>query len=111
MRVTLNIGKKFPQITGPATDAFAAELIQAEDADFQEIALDMGGTTVISSMAIGNIFSLHMKMREQGRRLVILNANERITRLLRMVNMTELLAPAEAGDFRPALSAAAESGT
>ena len=100
MRVTLEIGKKYPQITGPATDAFAAELIRAGDTDFNEIALDMAGTTSISSMAIGNIFSIHQKLRDQGRRLVILNANDRITRLLRMVNMTDLLTPVAASDLR-----------
>ena len=91
MRVTLEIGKQFPEITGVASDAFAAELMKAEDSTFTEVILDFAGTETISSMAMGSIFATHQKMSEQGRHLVILNASEKIKRLLRMVNMAHLL--------------------
>jgi len=91
MRVTLEIGKQFPEITGAASDAFAAELMKAEDSKFTEVILDFAGTETISSMAMGSIFATHQKMNEQGRRLVIVNAAEKIKRLLRMVNMAHLL--------------------
>ena len=91
MRVTLEIGKQFPDITGSAADAFAAELMKAEDSRFTEVVLDFAGTETISSLAMGSIFAVHQKMSEQGRKLMIINASEKITRLLRMVNMAHLL--------------------
>lgn len=91
IRVTLEIGKQFPEITGHASDAFAAELMKAEDSEFSEVILDFAGTETISSMAMGSIFATHQKMQEQGRNLIIVNASDKIKRLLRMVNMAQLL--------------------
>lgn len=91
MRVTLEIGKQFPEITGIASDTFASELMKAEDSEFTEIILDFAGTETISSMAMGSIFATHQKLTEQGRKLVIVNASDKIKRLLRMVNMANLL--------------------
>jgi anti-anti-sigma factor len=91
MRVTLEIGKQFPEITGAASDSFAAELMKAEDSEFKEVVLDFDGTETISSMAMGSIFATHQKMAEQGRRLIVVNASDKIKRLLRMVNMAHLL--------------------
>ena len=91
MRVTLEIGKQFPEITGASSDAFASELMKIEDSDFNEVLLDFDGTESISSMAMGSIFATHQKLSEQGRRLVIRNASEKIQRLLRMVNMSHLI--------------------
>ena len=88
---TLEIGKQFPEITGAASDAFAAELMKAEDSDFTEVILDFEGTETISSMAMGSIFATHQKMAEQSRKLIIINASDKIKRLLRMVNMAHLL--------------------
>jgi len=91
MRVTLEIGKQFPEITGAASDAFAAELLKAEDSEYAEVILDFEGTETISSMAMGSIFASHQKMVEQKRKLIIINASDKIKRLLRMVNMAHLL--------------------
>lgn len=95
MRVTLEIGKQFPEITGHSSDAFASELMKAEDSEFSEVILDFGGTETISSMAMGSIFATHQKMQEEGRKLVITNASDKIRRLLRMVNMSQLLTDSE----------------
>ncbi|MBN2714120.1 MAG: STAS domain-containing protein [Planctomycetes bacterium] len=92
MQVKLEIGKQFPEITGAASDAFAAELMKAEDSEFKEVILDFDGTETISSMAMGSIFATHQKMSEQGRDLTIINASDKIKRLLRMVNMAHLIA-------------------
>jgi len=92
MRLVLDIGKKYPEITGPISDAFADELNSAcSDADFSELVLDFKGTKIISSMAMGTIFAIYQKLREQGKALYIVNASEKVTHLLRMVNMAELL--------------------
>lgn len=92
MRLVLDIGKKFPEITGPISDAFAAELTQAcNNADFEELVLDFQGTKIISSMAMGTIFAIYQKLREQGKSMHIINASEKVTHLLRMVNMAEIL--------------------
>ncbi len=91
MKVTLEIGKQFPEITGTASDTFAAELMKIEDSDFKEVILDFKGTEAISSMAMGSIFATHQKMSEQGRKLIIKNASDKIQRLLRMVNMAHLV--------------------
>ena len=92
MRLVLDIGKKYPEITGPVSDAFAAELNEAViNADFTELVLDFQGTKVISSMAMGTIFAVYQKLREQGKSLKIINASEKVTHLLRMVNMADIL--------------------
>lgn len=92
MRLVLEIGKKYPEITGPVSDAFAAELNKAaQDADFTELVLDFDGTKIISSMAMGTIFAIYQKLREQGKSLQITNASDKVTHLLRMVNMADIL--------------------
>lgn len=92
MRLILDIGKKYPEITGPISDAFAAEMNQVvSSGDFTELVLDFNGTKIISSMAMGAIFQTYQKLKEQGKKLQIINASEKVTHLLRMVNMAEIL--------------------
>lgn len=92
MRLVLNIGKKYPEITGPISDAFASELNEAcSNGNFTELILDFQGTKIISSMAMGSIFAIYQKLREQGKPLKIINASEKVTHLLRMVNMADIL--------------------
>ncbi len=92
MRLVLEIGNKYPEITGPASDAFAADLKDAcANEEFTELVLDFAGTKMISSMAMGTIFAYSQKLREQGKSIHIINASEKITNLLHMVNMAELL--------------------
>jgi anti-anti-sigma factor len=92
MGLVLDIGKKYPEITGPISDAFASELNKAvSSGDFTELVLDFNGTKIISSMAMGTIFAAYQKLNEQGRKLQIINASEKVTRLLHMVNMADIL--------------------
>ena len=92
MRLVLDIGKKYPEITGPISDAFASELNKAvSSGDFTELVLDFNGTKIISSMAMGTIFAAYQKLNEQGKKLQIINASEKVTHLLRMVNMADIL--------------------
>jgi Anti-anti-sigma regulatory factor (antagonist of anti-sigma factor) len=92
MRLVIDIGKKYPEITGPISDAFAAEMNKVVlGSDFEELVLDFNGTKIISSMAMGTIFSVYQKLKEQGKRMQIINASEKVTHLLRMVNMAEIL--------------------
>ncbi len=92
MRQVLDIGSRYPEITGPFSDAFAAELNKAcTKGDFNELVLDFNGTKVISSMAMGTIFAVYQKLREQGKTIQIINASDKVKHLLRMVNMAELL--------------------
>lgn len=90
-KIIVGIGKQFPHIVGEASDSFAAELMKIEDSEFEEVILDFAGTESISSMAMGSLFATHQKMSEQNRRLRIINAGEKIKRLLRMVNMSQLI--------------------
>lgn len=92
MNLILEIGKKYPEITGPVSDAFAAEINQACDSgNFDELILDFEGTKMVSSMAMGAIFSAYQKLRERGKKIYIVNASEKVKHLLRMVNMADLL--------------------
>lgn len=92
MRLVLDIGKRYPEITGPISDAFAAEMNQVvASGDFTELVLDFNGTKIISSMAMGAIFQTYQKLKEQGKKLQIIHASEKVTHLLRMVNMAEIL--------------------
>ncbi len=92
MNLTVDIGMKYPQITGPMADAFAAELEKlVASADFTGLVLDFQGTQVLSSMAIASLFSAHQKLKEQKRSLKIINVSDRVRHLLRMVNMADIL--------------------
>lgn len=93
MRLQVDIGKKYPQITGPLADAFADELNKiVNSGDFTELVLDFEGTQVLSSMAMGALFSTCQKLKEQGKSMQIVNASPKVTHLLRMVNMASILA-------------------
>ncbi len=88
----LDVGKKYPEITGPISDAFANELRQAcASGNFAELVLDFKGTTVISSMAMGSILDAYHKLRDKGKNLSIVNASGKIDHLFRIVNMAELI--------------------
>lgn len=88
----LEIGKKYPEITGPLSDAFAEELKQATtNRNMTDLTLDFSGTRIISSMAMGVLFSTYQKLKQEGKSLRIINASDKVTHLLRMVNMSEML--------------------
>lgn len=92
MRLELHIGKKYTEITGPISDAFADELnAAAASKDFTELVLDFAGTKTISSMAMGTLFAVYQKLKDEGRTMQIINASDKVTHLLRMVNMAEIL--------------------
>lgn len=92
MHLVLNIGRKYLEITGPHSDAFAKELWETvEAAGFDELVLDFTGTQIISTMAMGTIISARQKLREQNRDLRIANASEKVIRLLRAVNIEDIL--------------------
>lgn len=92
MRLVIEIGKKYPEITGPTSDAFASELNKiCATGYFNELVLDFEGTRIISSMAMGTLFAIYQKLKEQGKTLQIINASDKVTHLLRMVNMADIL--------------------
>lgn len=92
MQLVLETGKKYPEITGPASDAFASELNKiCATGYFTELVLDFEGTRILSSMAMGTLFAVYQKLKEQGKNLRIINASEKVTHLLRMVNMADIL--------------------
>lgn len=91
MEITLRVGEKFPQVSGASADEFAAELIRLEDSDFEAIVLDFSGTEYINSMAMGSIFATYQKLTEQKRTLRIINVNDKIRRILKVANLTQVL--------------------
>jgi anti-anti-sigma factor len=92
MSLTLEIGAKYPEITGPVSDVFN-EYIESicREGGFSELVLDLNGTRMISSMAMGSIFAAHQRLNSQGKTLRIINASEKVTHLLRMVNLADVL--------------------
>ena len=92
MRVTMDIGDKDnPHITGPQADAFAQELLEIEEAEFKEVVLDFSNVETLSSMAMGSLLATYQKLAEQKRRLGIINPNDNVRRVLRMVKMDSLI--------------------
>ena len=92
MKLIVDIGMKYPQITGPMADAFAAELEKlVASTEFTSLVLDFQGTQILSSMAIASLFSAHQRLKEQKRELRIINVSDRVRHLLRMVNMADIL--------------------
>lgn len=92
MSLVLEIGAKYPEITGPVSDAFADYLeTVCREGDFTELVLDLKGTRMISSMAMGSIFAVYQRLKGQGKELRIVNASDKVTHLLRMVNLADIL--------------------
>lgn len=92
MKLIMKIGKKFPDITGPISDAFAEELTRvAGQDDFNELILDFSGLKGINSLAMGTIFSVTQKLKQGGKSLLIINSPEKISRLLQMVNLGDVV--------------------
>ncbi|MDR0361688.1 MAG: STAS domain-containing protein [Planctomycetota bacterium] len=92
MDLVLEIGSKFPEISGPVSDTFANYLnTVCEKEDFNELVLDLGGTRMISSMAMGSIFAVYQRLHEKGKTLRVVNASDKVTHLLRMVNLADIL--------------------
>ena len=91
MEITLNVGKKFPQINGETSDQFAKEILRLEDSDFEIIILDFEGTEYINSMAMGTIFATYQNLSESNRHLKLINVNDRIKKLFKIANLTSII--------------------
>ena len=92
MRQVLDIGSKYTDITGASSDAFAAELKNVcLHGNFTELVLDLSGIKMVSSMAMGTMFAISQKLREQDKTLRLINVSEKVMTLLRMVNMANLV--------------------
>jgi anti-anti-sigma factor len=88
MRIVLNIGDRYSDITGETSNQFADELRAAsETPGITELVLNMDGIRTISSVALGALFNTFQVMKA----LRLINASPNVIRLLRMVNMTELI--------------------
>lgn len=85
------VGKKYPEITGERADSFSRDLTEFEQSLAGDIVLDFTGVTAISSIAMGSLFASYQKLMEEGRKLVIVNTCDKISRLLRMVNMAQVI--------------------
>lgn len=96
MRLVLDVGKKYLEITGDLSDAFVSDLKKAERrTDYTELILDFEGVKAVNSMALGALFIAHRRLREQNRDLQLINVSENLARILRMVDLEEtLLQPA-----------------
>lgn len=90
MEVTLNVGKDFPEINGDNSDKFATEMLKLEDSEIDNVILDFEGTEYINSMAMGTIFATYQKLEEQKRSLKLINLNDKIKRLLKIANLTDI---------------------
>lgn len=91
MKITVDVGKDFPEITGDNADRFAVELMKIEDSDYREVYLDFSSTRSISSMAMGSLLSAQQKLASQNRKICVVNPSENVRRLLKLVNMNELI--------------------
>lgn len=91
MESTFNVGEVYPEIIGENADLFARELNEFERDNPGDIVLDFTGVGAISSIAMGTLFATYQKLMEEGRKMVITNACDKIRRLLQMVNMAQVI--------------------
>lgn len=92
MRMVLDIGDRYADITGGVSDEFAEKLrTAAETPGVTELVLDMSGTRIISSMALGTLFHTFQRLKESNKTLRVTNASPKVAHLFRLVNMTELI--------------------
>ncbi len=90
-KVVMDVGEKYPDITGPTAEAFIAELLKLEKSPYEEIVLDFKDTTAISSMAMGTLFSTYQSLASQNRSIRIVNPSKNVSRLFKLVNMSEII--------------------
>lgn len=92
MQRTFAVGKKYPDISGPLSDAFADELREMAGGDgFTTLVLDFAGTRMINSMAIGAIFVAYQQLGGRGKTLRIINASDQVAHVLRIVNLAGVM--------------------
>lgn len=87
----MDVGEKYPDITGPTAEAFIDELIRLESSPYDEIILDFKDTTSISSMAMGTLYSTYQALLEQNRSIHVVNPSSNVSRLLHLVNMSDII--------------------
>ena len=90
-KVIMDVGEKYPDITGPTAQAFIDELLELEKSSFDEIVLDFKDTSSISSMAMGTLYSTYHTLSNQKRSLKVINPSSNVSRLLKLVNMSEIM--------------------
>lgn len=94
-KVIMEVGEKYPDITGPTAQAFIDELIELEKSTYDEIILDFKDTSSISSMAMGTLYSTYQTLVSQNRSIKVVNPSVNVSRLLKLVNMSEILDDSE----------------
>ena len=90
-KIIMDVGEKYPDITGSTAQAFIDELLKLEKSSYDEIVLDFKDTTSISSMAMGTLYSTYHTLANQKRSLKIINPSTNVSRLLSLVNMNEIM--------------------
>ena len=56
-----------------------------------DIVLDLGGVTFADSMVVGEIASTHVELRRRGGRLTLLNPDKRMSRLLSVTRLANVI--------------------
>jgi len=91
MRAVVNLSREFSEISRWNSDKFAEEMLKIEESGIDEIILDLAGVSSLTSMAIGSIYSAFERLSSEGRKLTVVNPNERIKKLLTITGVKGLL--------------------
>jgi anti-anti-sigma factor len=66
-------------------------LHEAIDAGAGDVAVDVGGVDLIDATGLGVLVGAHRRARQRGTRLVLVNVNERMNRVLRLTRLHRIL--------------------
>ena len=90
-KVVMDVGEKYPEITGSRAQAFINDLLSLEKSQYDEIILDFKDTSSISSIAMGTLYSTFQTLSSQKRSIRIINPTHNVSRLLKLVNMCDII--------------------
>ena len=90
-KVVMDVGEKYPEITGAQAQAFINDLLSLEKSSYDEIILDFKDTSAISSIAMGTLYSTFQTLSSQKRSIRVINPTHNVSRLLKLVNMNEII--------------------
>ncbi len=75
----------------PASEVLKKKLTQAAEESVHEIELDFKDVISIGSSGIGAIILVHKKLNDRGGKIKIINANNEIRSLFRVIKLDELI--------------------
>jgi anti-anti-sigma factor len=85
------VGNKYNDISGLLRDEFINDLIELRDNEEENIVLDFANVTSLSSIALAALGKLNTQLKDNSRKLQVINVNEKIFQIMDMTGLTDVI--------------------